>query len=103
MLKHLLATLLKSLLRPRFNPGYQTRIYPTRGEVIVLHDSLDFGLIATDDQLERIAEFWKGDENAEFLPASTCCSDLTLPQVSPSTMSGIWINGLSCEHASHCT
>lgn len=71
MLKHLFATLLKNLLRPRFNPGYQTRIYPTLGEVIVLHDTLDFGLIATDDQLERMAAFWKGDEDAGLLLAST--------------------------------
>lgn len=72
MLKHLFATFLKSLLHPEFNPGYQTRIYPTLGEVIVLHDSLDFGLTATDDQLEPMADFWKGDEDAEFLLTCTC-------------------------------
>ncbi|UUY07341.1 hypothetical protein LRS11_16130 [Pseudomonas sp. J452] len=89
MLKHLFATLFKSPLRPRFNPGYQTKIYPTLGEVIILHDSLDFGLTATDDQLNRITEFWKGDEDADILLAATCWSGTRYPQLPHTFCAGI--------------
>lgn len=78
MLKNLFVKLIRSLLRPKFNPGYQTRVYLTHGELIVLHDSLDLGLTATADQLNRMAEFWKRDEEADLLLHSTCRSELTL-------------------------
>ena len=35
MLKTLIAKLAKSLFRPKYNPGYQTRVYPRLGEMIV--------------------------------------------------------------------
>lgn len=34
MLKTLIAKLAKSLFRPKYNPGYQTRVYPRLGEMI---------------------------------------------------------------------
>lgn len=62
MLNTLIAKLTKSLLRPKFNPGYQTRVYPRLGEMLIVHDSLDFGPIATADELKPIEDFWLSDE-----------------------------------------
>ncbi|HZX18533.1 MAG TPA: hypothetical protein VFF22_16905 [Pseudomonas sp.] len=62
MLNTLIAKLTTSLLRPKFNPGYQTRVYPRLGEMVIVHDSLDFGPIATADELKPIDDFWLNDE-----------------------------------------
>jgi len=62
MLKNLVARFAKSFLQPAPRLGYQTRIYPTIGEMIVVHDSLDFGLLATEEQLNRMVKFWERDE-----------------------------------------
>ncbi len=66
MLKNLIARFAKSFLQPTPRLGYQTRIYPTIGEMIVVHDSLDFGSLATDEQLNRAAQFWERDEELNF-------------------------------------
>lgn len=62
MLKSLIAKVANSLLQPAPRLSYQTRVYPTIGEVIVVHDSLDFGSHSTDEQLNRMVEFWEHDK-----------------------------------------
>lgn len=64
MLKTLIAKLAKNLFRPQYNPGYQTRIYPRLGEMIIVHDTLDFGPIAMADELLPTYDFWLSDETA---------------------------------------
>lgn len=58
MLKKLIAALTRKLIDPKFNPGYQTRIYPTISDPIVIHDTLDFGPAITAHKSERINSFW---------------------------------------------
>ncbi|UVE19609.1 hypothetical protein NVV93_09660 [Pseudomonas sp. LS44] len=74
MLKSLITALAKSLRRPAPSLGYQTRIYPSLGEMIVVYDSLDFGSLATDDQLSRMAAYWKIDEPFDTPIGSPNCS-----------------------------
>lgn len=68
MLKTLIAKLSKSLFRPKYNPGYQTRAYPRLGEMIIIHDSLDFGPIATADEPKPIDDCW-----LSYDVPDTCC------------------------------
>ncbi len=90
MLKTLIAKLAKSLLRPKFNPGYQTRVYPRLGEMIIVHDSLDFGPIATADELKPINDFWLSDEMPDTaLLTHNDCEDVftvdLLPGINPAS------------------
>ena len=62
MLKTLITKLAKTLFRPRLNPGYQTRVYPKLGEMAVIHDTLDFGPIATASELQQIKDIWISNE-----------------------------------------
>lgn len=66
MLKTLIAKLAKTLFHPQYNPGYQTRVYPRLGEMIIVHDTLDFGPIATADELKPINDIWLSDEAFAF-------------------------------------
>ncbi len=72
MLTKQIIKLTKSFFRPKFNPGFQTRIYPTLGESIVLHDTLDFGPLATADEIGRIAKFWQGEETLDTSLTAHC-------------------------------
>lgn len=89
MLKTLIAKLTKSLLRPKFNPGYQTRVYPRLGEMIIVHDSLDFGPIAKADELKQIDDFWLSDEMPDTcLLTHNYCEDVftdSLPGINPAS------------------
>ncbi|GLK88740.1 hypothetical protein [Pseudomonas turukhanskensis] len=46
--------------------------------MIVVHDSLDFGPLATDDQLSRMASLWEPDEpfDIPLLPMSCTTAGL---------------------------
>jgi len=81
MLKKLITRIAKSLFRSAPSIGYQTRVYPTIGEVIVVHDSLDFSSLATGEQLSRMSAFWQGDE-FDNLSATRSCSTAVLRQCS---------------------
>lgn len=90
MLKTLIAKLAKSLFRPKYNPGYQTRVYPRLGEMIIIHDSLDFGPIATADELKPIDDFWLSDEMPDTgLLTHNDCEDVftfdSLPGINPAS------------------
>lgn len=65
MLRKLISALNRKLLRQKFNPGYQTRIYPTINDHIVIHDTLDCGPSITVEQSERISYFWHVEDVAE--------------------------------------
>lgn len=62
MLITLIVKFTKNLFRPKYTPGYQTRVYPRLGEMIVIHDTPDIGLIATADGLQHINDIWLSDE-----------------------------------------
>lgn len=66
MLKSLLTKLTNNLFHSKHNPGYQTRVYPTLGEMVVIHDTLDFGPTATVSQIQRIKDIWLNDEEPEI-------------------------------------
>ena len=90
MLKTLIAKLAKSLFRQKYNPGYQTRVYPRLGEMIIVHDSLDFGPIATVDELKPIKDFWLSDEMPDTgLFTHNDCEDVftfdSLPGINPAS------------------
>lgn len=90
MLNTLIAKLAKSLFRPKYNPGYQTRVYPRLGEMIIVHDSLDFGPIATADELKPIDDFWLSDEMPDtgLLTHNDCENVFTidsLPGINPAS------------------
>ena len=55
----------KNLLYPTHNPGYQTKVYLTVGKPIMLHDSLDFGPLATAKEIELLTRFWQIEETPE--------------------------------------
>jgi hypothetical protein len=42
--------------------GYKTIIYPKPGQPIVIFDSLYYGQVASEQQLNELSEFWKVDE-----------------------------------------
>ena len=65
MLIHLIAKLAKTLSSPKYNPGYQTKVYPKLGEMVVTHDTLEFGPTATAAQLQQINDIWLSDEKPE--------------------------------------
>jgi hypothetical protein len=65
MLKTLITKLAKTLFRPKYNPGYQTRVYPRLGEMIIVHDTLDFGPTAMADELLPTYDFWLSDETPD--------------------------------------
>ena len=44
--------------------GYKTIIYLKIGQPIVIHDSLYYGQVASEEQLSELTEFWKIDEIA---------------------------------------
>ena len=90
MLNTLIAKLTKSLLRPKFNPGYQTWVYPRLGEMVIVHDSLDFGPIATADELKLIDDFWLSNEMPiTGLLTHNYCEDVfafdSLPGINPAS------------------
>lgn len=62
MLITLITKLAKNLFRSKYTPGYQTRVYPRLGEMIVIHDTLDYGPIATADELQPFNDIWLSDE-----------------------------------------
>lgn len=64
MLKTLFSSA-KKLLCPSHNPGYQTKIYLTVGKPLVLHDSLDFGPLATAKEIEHLTKFWQIEETTD--------------------------------------
>lgn len=64
MLKTLLSSA-KNLLCPTHNPGYQTKVYLTVGKPIMLHDSLDFGSLATAKEIELLTKFWQIEETPD--------------------------------------
>lgn len=66
MLKSLLIKLANKLFHSKHNPGYQTRVYPTLGEMVVIHDTLDFGPTATASQTQQIKDIWLNDEESEI-------------------------------------
>jgi hypothetical protein len=67
MLKALIAKLSKTLLRPKHNLGYKTVIYPSFGEPLSIHDTLDFGPAVTFSETEHFKEFWRDDESNEAI------------------------------------
>ena len=90
MLKTLIAKLAKTLFRPQYNPGYQTRVYPRLGEMIIVHDTLDFGPIATANELKPIDDFWLSDEVPDTsLLADSLCDETfafdSLPVINPAS------------------
>ncbi len=68
MLKNLITMLTGNLFSKKNNPGYQTRIYPRLGEAVTIHDTLDFGPIATFQEFEHLNDFWLSDEIGEIIP-----------------------------------
>ena len=66
MLKSLFTKLAKYIFLPKHNPGYQTRAYPTLGEMVIIHDTLDSGSTATASQMKRINDIWLNDEQTEI-------------------------------------
>ncbi len=66
MMKFLLTKLANNLFRPKHNPGYQTRVYPTLGEMVIIHDTLDSGSTATASKMQQINDIGLNDEEPEF-------------------------------------
>ena len=88
MLKTLITKLAKTLFRPRFNPGCQTRVYPKPDEMVVIQDTLDFGPIATASELQQIHDIWLSDELPDIgaLSGSWCDEALAFdafPTINP--------------------
>ncbi len=65
MMKFLLTKLANNLFRPKHNPGYQTRVYPTLGEMVIIHDTLDSGSTATVRKMQQINDIGLNDEEPE--------------------------------------
>lgn len=66
MLKALIAKLSKNLFRKKYNPGFKTRIYPTLGESILIHDTLDFSPTSKSKNNEYSKELWLDDKTDDI-------------------------------------
>lgn len=62
MFQSLITKLIKSLSPTKPSQGYQTRIEPKLGQILVIHDTLDFGPLATFEELSQLEEFWRIEE-----------------------------------------
>lgn len=85
MLKHLITSLTNRWLKAAPSEGYKTIVYPSLGQTMLIHDSLDFGPIASTEELTQYTELWDEDEmptlqteaiewhHAEITFESPCC------------------------------
>ncbi|GGH97300.1 hypothetical protein CFY91_09265 [Pseudomonas fluvialis] len=72
MLKYLLNKLANNIFRQKHHARCQARAYPALGEIVVIHDALDFDSVATVIQVQQINDIWLSDEKSEVFRA---CGD----------------------------
>lgn len=88
MLKSAIANLTKKIFRPKFSPGYKTRVYPRVGEMIIINDTLNFGPAARPAEIKQVNDIWPKTDMHDTNEPCDCLHDellalCSLPLINP--------------------